>query len=119
MTLWPRFQVISDNNVGDMFLVHSRLYADIDNTIAICRVHIHKNLVAEIYTIDVLKENNKRKHYGSTLWAFTEKYVIDKYHPKRFVGDLDVEHIPAVEFWKSQKFGIKKTKYYWMILKDL
>jgi hypothetical protein len=120
MALSAKLEVISDSYVRDVFSVHTRLYQENDNTLAICLVHIHKDRTAEIYTIDVLEENNKRKHYGSKLWHFTEEYVVNKYHPSRFVGELDLEHIPAVEFWKSLNFQIRKDKHdYGEIVKDV
>ena len=99
-------EVISDGLHNGIHEIHIRIYlGDYENTFGICVVKV-KNGVAEIYKMQI-PETQRRKHYGSKLWKFAEKYVIKKYHPNRFIGELDLSNVAAVEFWKSHNFQIK------------
>lgn len=94
-----------------VFEVLTRIYlGGNDKTIGVCTVKIDKIRIAEICSMQILDESNRRKHYGSKLWKFTENYVIKKHHPNRFVGELHLENIPAIEFWKSHHFQIIQEK---------
>jgi len=104
-------EVIRDAKYPDITDVLIRIYSgDYNDTLGVCRIKIDKNGIAEIYSIQILNESNRRKHYGSTLWKFAENYVIKKYRPNRFVGELHLENIPAIEFWKSHDFQILPKK---------
>lgn len=118
--LSTKVEVISDNQNDDIQRIHTRLYSGHDDTLAICIVNVDKKGVAEIYTIAVLNEADKRKHFGSKLWQFTENYVISKHKPNRFVGELDFSYFPAVSFWKSLNFQlVKDTIDYGHIIKEI
>lgn len=70
-------------------------------------VEINRKGIAEIYSIDI-HEPHRGKGYGSKLWLFAEAYVIKKYHPERFIGELNIGTTPKIaDFWKSLDFQIK------------
>ena len=114
-------EVIGDSQNNGIQRVHTLLYSGhYDNTLARCVVKINKKKIAEIYRLEVPNEANRRKHYGSKLWQFTENYVIGKHKPKRFVGELDFSNVPAVSFWKSLNFQLVKDKInYGHIIKEI
>lgn len=102
-----KIEVLSDAKNDGYYEVFIRIYSGTyDNTLGTCTVYVHENRVAEIYKIQIHNEAHRRKHYGAKLWKFAENYIIKKYQPNRFTGELDFSNIPAIEFWKSQNFQV-------------
>ena len=116
-----KIEVLRDAKNDGYYEVFIRIYSgNYDNTLGTCTVHVHENGVAEIYKIQILNESHRRKHYGTKLWKFTEKYIIKKYQPNRFTGELDSSNVPSVEFWKSQNFQLVLEELdYGTILKEI
>jgi len=89
------------------------------NTIGMCEVRVRPNRVAEIYRIHI-NEPYRRKHYGSQLWSFAEKYMVENYNIKRFIGELNLTQLASAKFWKSHNFRIQhKTNDLAFAIKDM
>ena len=101
-----KIQVIRDEVSNEPHEVRFLIFFDYENPIGMCVVKVKPNQVAEIYDIRIF-EPYRRKHYGSQLWSFAEKYILENYNVKRFIGELNLDSYPAsVKFWKSQNFRI-------------
>jgi len=103
-----KIEVIGDEVYDEIHDVRFLIFFDdYRNPIGICVVKVKPDQEGEIYTIQI-DEPYRRKHYGSQLWSFAEKYILKKYRVKRFTGELNLtSNSASVKFWKSQNFYIK------------